>query len=821
MKDNSDSKRFEPLSAAGVPSARKIIAAAVLLAAVPAANAQNSDAIQPQAERRSGGMLEEVTVTAQKRSQSIQDVGIAISAFSGDQIKDFGFNESIDLAKMTPNVAVSGSYAGQMSQFTIRGVTQNDFNDHVESVIAVYIDEAYVAMQQGQTFSMFDVDRVEVLKGPQGTLFGRNATGGLVHFLSKRPTEETEGFLDFTYGSYDEVRVEGAIGGSLSDSVRGRISGLYHTFDGYLDNKYPNETFVPPEFQDQLNSVTLPGAGADLAGQTSWALRAHLEFDVSDRGSLLVTAMGGETEGSIGPYQQIPSMSVFNAAGDQINTVYPGPNEVCEALVEGVGCINGTFDNDPSDTTRPVPGRDFFGYLDPDGSDFTTSSDYAFDDFNTNETFGLTLNFTYDFDDFTLTSITDYKDFDKKFGLDLEAAPVNQFFWIGEAETESFTQEIRLDGTSGPLTWVTGVYFLGIDNTSVHGIGALPDSAFYIPSWDQPRVVNMETRSYSAFGQVEYEISPTLSVVAGLRGTREEKDYDFEVLFVFPNENGDPKAWDYEGAIDFPGFSKGLYEDSIDEDLWTGKLQLEYRPTDDLLIYGGVTQGVKASSYNAGAATLLDADIPYDKETLINYEVGVKSTMLGGKLRLNGAAFYYDYEDYQASRWTGISNQIVNADATIMGAEFDLTASLTQNLDIMIAAGYQDNEIKDVPFDNRTEDVESTFAPKLTASAMVKYYFPFKFADGDLSLQVDGSYQDEVWHNLTNYDATTLDSWAIVNARLSWISGDGGLRVDVFGRNLTDEVYDMIGFDLSQVCGCNLQAQGRPQWWGVSVNKQF
>ncbi|MEQ8262115.1 TonB-dependent receptor [Pseudohaliea sp.] len=770
---------------------------------------------------RSSGMLEEVTVTAQKRSQSIQDVGIAISAFSGDQLKDFGFNDSIDIAKMTPNVAVSGSYAGQMSQFTIRGVTQNDFNDHVESVIAVYIDEGYVAMQQGQTFSMFDVDRVEVLKGPQGTLFGRNATGGLVHFLSKRPTEEFEAFLDLSYGSYDETRIEGAVSGALGDGVRGRLSGLYHSFDGFLDNVYPNETFVPPEFQDALNSVTLPGAGDDLAGQTSWALRGHLEFDVTDRGTLLLTAVGAETEGSIGPYQQVPSMSVFNAAGDQVNTVYPGPDETCEALVLGVGCANGTFDNDPEDVTRPVPGRDFFGYLDPDGSDFTTSSDYAFDDFNTYETYGLTVNFTYDFDAFTLTSITDYKDFDKKFGLDLEAAPVNQFFWIGEAETESFTQELRLDGVNGPLTWVAGAYFLGIDNESVHGIGALPDSAFHIPSWDQPRVAAMETRSYSLFGQVEYELSPQWSVIAGLRGTKEEKDYDFEVLFVFPNDDGDPLAWDYEPAIPFPGFSRDLYQDSIDEDLWTWKMQLEYRPTDDLLVYGGISQGVKASSFNAGAATLLDEEIPYDEETLISYELGMKSTWLGGKVRFNAAAFYYDYEDYQASRWTGIANQIVNADATIMGAEFDLTASVTSNFDVMIAAGYQDNEVEDVPFDNRTEDVETTFAPEWTASAMAKYYFPMRVADGELSLQVDVSYQDEVWHNLTNYDATTLDSWTVWNARLSWLNAEGDLRIDVFGRNITDEVYDVIGFDLSQVCGCNLQAQGRPEWWGVSLRKDF
>lgn len=182
------------------------------------------------------GMLEEVMVTAQKRSQSQQDVGIAITAITGNQMRALGMSNSVDIAKFAPNVAVSGSYGGLMSQFTIRGVTQNDFNDHVESVIATYVDDTYIAMQQGQTFTTFDIDRIEVLKGPQGTLFGRNATGGLAHFVTKRPTDEFEGYVDAIRGSFNELRLEGAVGGPITSSIYGRISGLYHEVDGFVEN---------------------------------------------------------------------------------------------------------------------------------------------------------------------------------------------------------------------------------------------------------------------------------------------------------------------------------------------------------------------------------------------------------------------------------------------------------------------------------------------------------------------------------------------------------------------------------------------------------
>lgn len=767
-------------------------------------------------------LLEEVIVTAQKREQSLQDVGIAITSFTGEQIRDFGFTESVDIARLSSNIAVSGSYGGQMSQFTIRGINQNDFNDHVESVIAVYIDEAYVAMQQGQTFSLFDLQRVEAMKGPQGTLFGRNATGGLVHFLTNKPTEEFEGYADFSLGSFDERRFEAAISGPLSDNVRARISGFYTENKGWLKNLYPEETFVPAELQETyIGTQSLPGAGADMGGvDSNWALRGHLEIDLTQNTTVLITAFASELTAGTSPYQSVPTMAILDAAGNHINTVRISSTEVCETFQEGVGCVPGAFDFD-ANAVRERPGADWYGYIDPDGNGRTTSSDWAFDGVNTNDTYGATIKLTSTFDNFTLTSITDYKDYKKHFLLDVDASPSNAFFWIADADTETITQEIRLVGDTEKTDWVAGFYYLNIDNTSVHGFGQLPDSPAPFVAWDQPRVANMETISYAVFGQLDYDLSDTLSLTTGLRWTRDEKDYDLEVFFVFPTVNGNGLEWDFNPTAAFPGFFRPRFEDKMKEDLWTWKLQLDWQPNDDMLIYAGVNQGVKAGGFNAGGPALQDADIPYDEEVLLAYEVGLKSTILDGKARFNAAVFYYDYNDYQASRWTGFDNLITNNDATIYGFEFDISASISENLEGMVAFGYQTNEVKDVLIGGAPRVVETAFAPKVNTSGMLRYYFPNQVMNGQLSAQLDANYQSAIWQNLNNFDANRLDSYFIANARVSWKSSDDKLQLSVFVKNFTDESYEIIGFDISQSCGCNNSAIGKPRWWGVNVRYNF
>ncbi len=235
-------------------------------------------------------LLEEVVVTAQKRDQGLQDVGIAVSAFTGDQLRAFDATDSFDIAAYTPGVHISGNLAGQNTQFTIRGVTQNDFNDIIESPNAVYLDEGYVAIAQAQTFALLDLDRVEILKGPQGTLFGRNATGGVVSFFSKKPNfEEFEGFVQADFGQFDvpnnanRMAVEAAIGGPISDSVAFRAAIRYSEQDPYLENLYPQgqpqfNVFGAPPF-----AIGNPGEGAGRILVTTTRLLVDLPWDSAQR----------------------------------------------------------------------------------------------------------------------------------------------------------------------------------------------------------------------------------------------------------------------------------------------------------------------------------------------------------------------------------------------------------------------------------------------------------------------------------------------------------------------------------------------------------
>lgn len=833
---------------------------------------------------RSGSLLlDNIYVTAQKREQDSQDVGIAITTFSGDQIEQLGFENSTEIANFSPGVSLSGSFAGQQRQFSIRGVTQNDFNDHVEAPNAVYIDEGYVAMQQGQIFATFDMDRVEILKGPQGTLFGRNATGGLIHYVTRQPTDEYEGFFDATYGAYNQVRMEGAFGGPITDRVRFRVAGLFNRYDGYLENHYPEETYTTGDVP--LNNPALPdppGAGADLGGDETWALRAHFEADIGDNSNLLITPFYTETTASVGPYQNAAVISHFQYLRDEngdivkdangkeqvvhVNTTRLTGDEPYAAyealLVDDMTAydldVEGGFDTNPG--FRPCAGCDVFAYKDPDGNGFITSSNYAFAKLNTYQTYGATARFKSEYDNVTFTSVSDLKHHEKFTGLDFESGPENQYNWFGSPDIDSFTQELRLNGETDRLRWVAGFYYLNIKAESITGLTALDNSIFkvaetepvlddnsqpvvdadgkpetrevtdadgntvYIPDpFELPRIADLSTDSYSLFGQAEYDFTDTLTLIAGLRLTKEIKDFEFEVrnVIITPGENN-PFAWELgtKKGVDYTVVAE--YAGDTNETLITARAQLNWTPTSDLLVYASFNRGAKAGSFNAfGSGGLPDDEVPYDAEVIYAYEAGIKSDVFDGLARINAAAYYYDYRDYQASRWTGLSNVITNNDAEILGFDLEIITSPVENLEILATLGYVDATVKDVEvYTGTLRDVRPTFAPEWTAAGLARYTIP-EVAGGDLAIQGAISYQSGIYHNLNNFDANRFDGWKVVDFNVSWRDEDYGLVLDAFVKNAFDERYNIIGFDVSQSCGCNEEAQGKPRWWGVSVRKSF
>ncbi|MEM7465814.1 MAG: TonB-dependent receptor plug domain-containing protein, partial [Pseudomonadota bacterium] len=305
-------------------------------------------------------VLEEVVVTAQKREESVQDVGIAITAFSGEQLDTFGFTSSTDIAQLTPGVYLSGNNGGNTLQFTVRGVANPEFADLLETPNAVYVDEGYVASGQGQMFANFDMERVEILKGPQGTLFGRNATGGLIHYITRRPTDEFEAYGDISYGSYDSIRFEGAVSGPLTEGISGRVSGFYNTHDGIWDNIFPDQLPGPQFASPPTINGSAAGADDEIWTQDEFAVRGQLLFEWRDDMELLVKGQYAEQNPGSGPYQNIATVAFLDdtdgdgRVNDLVDTRFAdNVQTLCEQVNINTGaCIDSALDQD-FDGMRP------------------------------------------------------------------------------------------------------------------------------------------------------------------------------------------------------------------------------------------------------------------------------------------------------------------------------------------------------------------------------------------------------------------------------------------------------------------------------------
>lgn len=678
---------------------------------------------------------------------------------------------------------------------------------------------------------MFDIDRVEILKGPQGTLFGRNATGGLVNYVSNKPDfENVGGYLDMTAGQFDvendakRYTVEAALTGPLSETVAGRLAIRYNKQDPYLENLYPDGAI----FNDPPDG----NPGQDLGDDDSIATRLSLAFRPSDDIEIDVSANYAKSEVATGPYQSKSTIGIVE--GGELVNVIDTPAD--ESRLTIAGDADGGADAIDGDGLLPgagigldgrlVPGGDFFGYKDPDGDDFTFSGDFAFEDQGETESSGLNMRVYWDLgDSMQFASITDYKAFEKLLFIDVDAAPVNQLANYAGVDANTFSQELRLNGEGDRMRWVAGLYYLTIDNQSDNGLKAPANSI--INGLDIGVIADLQTDSYSVFGQVEYDLTETLSLTGGLRLIREEKDYDME-LGVYVSQGNDTVNQGDPLENPFGAGSPYFFEDSSSDTLWAGKLQLDYRPSDDLLLYAGVNRGVKAGSYNAPLLGSYlgsggDAALPYDEEVLVSFEGGFKSTLGDGNTRLNGSLFYYDYSDYQAFLFVGVGGVVINADAETWGGELELQTTPMEGLDLIFNVAYFDAKVLDVPLRSGSplppSDVEPTYAPPLQATAMARY--SWSALGGELAIQGDVSYSDEFYYNLRNFDADKFDSYTMVNAMLTWESSDQRWLGTLAARNVTDERAGIQGFDLATLCGCNEVSYRAPRFLSVGLRHNF
>lgn len=749
-------------------------------------------------------VTDEVIVTAQKRSQSVQEVPVAITAYSGEQIEALGIDNTTEITQQVPSLQVS-AWSPNVTIFNIRGISQNNFTDNLEAPVAVYIDDAYMGSINGISGQLFDVERVEVLRGPQGTLFGRNATGGLIHYITRDASEEdANGYLKGTYGSFNRVGIEGAIGGAVSENVRVRLAAQSSRADGYVKS-----TDGPGP---------LPESGQDLGGENGFAIRATVQADITDRLQGNFTYKHSRDDGvDTGGY-------VFENCNFQANG-YCSTNSA--GLGNGDdGVING-ITGEPASPFENF--GDTAGFLDREVNSYQASFDYEFGN-------GMEL-----------TSITNITDLDKSYLEDGDAIPVLVINFANSQEFKQFSQEVRLSGSTERSKWQVGGYYLDMElDGNVTTVGApVFGAAFDINGdADNPSVFQeyvIDSKNLSVFGQVEYALSDALNLTVGGRYSMDDKKNDYLATLRNGSFGNTQLGSDETFAAVIPGINEIEYND------WAGRLGLDYKLNDDTLLFASVNRGIKGGNWTL-AADVAPETFRHDPEVLTSYEAGFKSSLNDGSLKINGTAFIYDYKDYQAFAVTGGTPQVTNSDAKSHGAELEILWSPTSNFDMILGGAYLDTEVEqvrgpqeqfgpeffpgapDAQFcenqggfffcdypDDVIQNAEFPNAPKFSANYLFRYNVDFD--GGNVAAQFDGAYYGDQFMEVTNGPSAIQEAYNVSNVSLTLTDSKDEWEASIFAKNVFDQEYRAYSLNLGILGTTSFYAP--PRTYGASLKRSF
>ena len=599
--------------------------------------------------------LEEVIVTAQKRAESIQDVGISISALSSQQLEDLGVKNTVDIAQQIPGLHLF-TYSPAFTVFSLRGVSQNNFQDNLEAPVAVYLDGAYIASMNALNMQLFDMDRVEVLRGPQGTLFGRNATGGVIQFLTHKATEkEANGYLEGLAADFGNYSIEGAFGGEFSDRVRGRLAGRWETSDGYVE---PGTAFG------------VQADGRDSNGANGYAVRGNLQIDATDNVLIDLTASYAKDDDvPTGVYvvtfvgiDPVTGLASFHDAIDPATGA--GPMNFPRTPITGDGWHHFT-------SRTPFAGTD-----DPS---LVNKQPYM-----DREVTSATATVTVELGSgVQLVSITNWMNMDK-FYVEDSAGGLVFFPYNTKNSYDQVSEELRLADADGPFRWQAGAYYLDMQWDTFQSVqgAAILSGITGSPSDTQKQSTFgvVDSRNWSLFGQVEYDFASAWTAVLGFRWSQDNKDLDLRRVFQDVPE-GIPPTEVFNVEVDNGGIAD---LDKIDYGDWAARAQVNWKPTDDALLYLSYNRGIKGGNWSLDPLGAVAPDsLKHDPEKLNSYEVGFKLDLMEGRARLNGAVYYYDYHDYQAFSIFLLTPQVTNSDAESKGGELEFSVTPVTGLEFM------------------------------------------------------------------------------------------------------------------------------------------
>ncbi len=812
-----------------------------------------SAAMVPQASAQDSGRqmveLEEVLVTARRREESLQDVPIAITAMSADFLRQQNITELADLATHVPAMGVStGGTSTNVPIVVLRGQRPSEVTMTVDPAVPLYFAEVVLTPTQGTNLAMYDLENVQVLKGPQGTLFGRNSTGGAMLLTPQRPGEELGGYAEAKIGDYNLYHFEGAVDLPASDKLKFRLAGRSVDRDGYQSNVADNALRGDDKFWDE----------------NSYGVRLTASFTPNDRLQNLTTIAYDENE----MLARVSAPQAFNSNA--------GLGQLFDVVHNGR--LNGLFGTPVGKNVDAAlerqRGRDWTRIeTDVDATEEIENWFAA----NTTE-FELT-------DNLRIKNVFGYRDLDYSFSSDVDGTalpmigartsitgPVTLNPPLGSIEAEQYSDELQLIGTAfdDQLEWIVGAYWMSMEGSQTfpqQNLGAnpawptgpAPISQLALPwlaaqsGWYQDSPAgDVENEAYALFGEGTYTINEQWSLTLGARQSWDQRSLTAKNFALDNTTLRYGCAMRDENGVLLPD---NACEREVDEDFdrATWRTALNYSPTEDMLIYGSIATGYRTGGFN-GRGTNNFTLQPFEEETVINYELGHKTDWQLGEIasmRTNLAIYLQQYDDIQKTVSgnnpdTGAFETFTTnaAEAEIQGVDFDVLIAPTDSLQISFAYAYVDAEYKEwdreiapgVVIDYTESPFVYIAEHSLTTS--LKYTLPLDASVGEVSLMGSVYWQDDTeaspdawrWDTLgwsqANLDealaSTVIDDYAIWNFRVDWLGVMGSsFDLAAFVNNAADEEYVTGGLNVPDTLGWAAANYGPPRTYGASVRYSF
>jgi iron complex outermembrane receptor protein len=695
--------------------------------------------------------LEEVVVTAQYREQNIQDVPIAVTAIGAQQIEAAGIFDATTIALNVPGMAYAEFSPGQ-AIISMRGITSVDDGAGLDNSVALFLDGVYIGRQAGIQFDMFDLERIEVLKGPQGTLFGRNAVGGAISVITTRPQNEFGGKAQVTVGNEGILRYQGLLTGGFTDSLSGKIVVNHRSHDGFTRNTLLNKDV---QNEDYLS----------VRGQLLW-----------------------ETDSM----EWLASADAWDDDRDDM-----GRAPIANGNFDYVGTATDLGAGRPGTSASPTD-----GYTKREGAGVSLQGDIEFGGGALTSITGFRNVET----DWEMPSVGA----PLGGGDDLDSGVFGADVIDDIDETvDTLSQEFRwTSATGGAIDYVTGVYFLTeetdreeqfrIDANSVAGGQVIVGNEY-------TRTEN-ETTSYALYGQANWHINDAWTLTFGGRWTRDERDYSATAVNCGLDEADRAAA----GFPNFPacegvGGSLGIIAEVFKvttSNSWTDfspMASLQFSPGDNIMYFGTISTGYKSGGFAGSQGVESAATNPVNPEDVINYEAGFKADFLDNTLRLNASVFFMDYTDLQVVRFGPVPGsafgtfQTTNiGSADIKGLELDYTWQATENFSLSGYYAYLDTEISGLTLNTASGPQDFSGlplrqSPEHSYSIIANYDVQTSY--GDWNLRASYNYIDDQFNDYPTLDETVIEKAKLFDASATWTSSEGMYTVTLWGKNLTDERY--------------------------------